>query len=670
MKIRRGHFRAASLLVLLAAALTGCAKGAEPTTASLSTADVPVQLQQGKALKWNGNISYDLPVIDFVDSKTGFAVKERSDAHLRLLSTHDGGTHWQERDLPGEYVRSLDFINAKTGYALAEENCSSSVGQLQCKQISLLKTGDGGRTWNTKWKSESQEDHSQGNPILRMLSFVNEADGAMLVNGRLFLTQDGGAHFHTAVFGIKDFKPISASFPKAGTGYVVGTVGKDDGKLVVVKTSNAGRTWSTQLDISAKNTPLSAFQIQFASGNTGWLLTNEKGTLSGDIYRTVDGGNHWTKMSTQRTGRPYVSGIQLIDGNTGVISLHPGAGPVEGGIWLTKDGGRSFTGVSKAVAVNQVQMVSSKEIWAAVDGMNGSDFLIRSNDGGMSWQESYPLSEPYGRPTEDMAFIDRQLGFGIGTQLDSGKILNTTDGGASWKIIASLDSYIRLEKISFVNEKEGFLMAFREKGPYHVLLKTQDGGLTWHEVPSESLSKLGIADVSAFRFFDTNHGVLFATGEGKTIYRTSDGGKTWSKTLLSKESGSEMKVYLTSFSSGWLLKQTDTRGNMELIRFGADHSAQTVLTLDKDWYPDAVYFGDEAHGYMLFEDFEANDGVITRLLTTADGGLTWTDHPFPADAELVDVRSIGFSDPQHGWIQFLQGTAVTTDGGVSWTVLQ
>ncbi|MBB3126879.1 photosystem II stability/assembly factor-like uncharacterized protein [Paenibacillus rhizosphaerae] len=268
-----------------------------------------------------------------------------------------------------------------------------------------------------------------------------------------------------------------------------------------------------------------------------------------------------------------------------------------------------------------------------------------------------------------MAFIDRLLGFGIGTQLDSGKVLKTIDGGASWKIIASLDSYTRLEKISFVSEKEGFVLAFRDQEPHQVLLKTQDGGFTWHEVSSESLSKLGIADISAIRFFDTNHGVLFATGEGKALYRTSDGGKTWNKTLLSKEN-SEMQVSLTSYSSGWLLKQTNTKGTIDLVRFGADHSAQTVLTLDKDWYPDAVYFRDETHGYLLFEDFEATDGVITRLLMTNDGGRTWVNHPFPTDAGMVDVRSIGFSDPQHGWIQFLQGTAVTADGGLSWSVQQ
>ncbi|MBB3126878.1 photosystem II stability/assembly factor-like uncharacterized protein [Paenibacillus rhizosphaerae] len=338
MRTRRGFFRAAVLMAILAAALTGCAKGPERATAALSSADIPIQMQQGKELQWKGDVPYDLPVIDFVDSKTGFAVKERTDAHLTLLSTHDGGKHWQEQELPGEYIRSLDFVNAQNGYALIENNCSSSEGQLQCKQISLLKTGDGGRTWTTKWKSESQEDHSQGTPVLHKLSFMNEQSGAVLVNGRLFLTKDGGDHFQTAVFGMKDFTPISASFPEAGTGYVIGTVGKDDTKLVVVKTNNAGRAWSKQLDISAKDSPLSAFQIQFANENTGWLLRNEKGMLSGDIYRTVDGGKHWTKMSTQRTGRPYVSGIQLIDGNTGVISLHPG---VIRAVWQT-EGGHGF----------------------------------------------------------------------------------------------------------------------------------------------------------------------------------------------------------------------------------------------------------------------------------------------------------------------------------------
>ncbi|MET3549722.1 hypothetical protein ABID47_006383 [Paenibacillus favisporus] len=147
MKIRRRHFRAAVLVSILAAVLTGCAKGAEPAAAALSSADIPIQPQQGKELIWNGKISYDLPVIDFVDSKTGFAVKERTDAQLRLLSTQDGGTHWKEQNLPGKYIRSLDFIKAKTGYALVEDNCFSSAGQLQCKQIRLLKTGDGGSSW-------------------------------------------------------------------------------------------------------------------------------------------------------------------------------------------------------------------------------------------------------------------------------------------------------------------------------------------------------------------------------------------------------------------------------------------------------------------------------------------------------------------------------------------
>lgn len=704
MRIKSWNLQAAAVLVILGAVLSGCtqASGGHAAPAaktqvsavavSEKAAPIPSQTGQesahgiqaaavaadkpaaaldpkkGSEVKWTPSVHYDLPVIDFVDTQTGFAMKEMGDATLRLLTTADGGAHWQERKVSGEYVRSLDFVNAQTGYVLIEEQCSES-GKLQCKQIRLLKTRDGGRTWNTVWQAVSKEDRSRANPVLHRLSFVDENNGAMLVNGSLYITEDGGVHFKAASFGVKDFKALSASFPKAGIGYVIGTVGKNEGKLAVLKTANGGRTWSKQLDLPGKDSPLSAFQIQFANENAGWLLTNDTGMMNGDVYRTLDGGKHWSYMSTQRTGRPYVDGIQLIDGNTGMVSLHPGAGPIEGGIWLTRDGGRTFTGVGTVTAVNQLQMLSAKEAWAAVDGMNGSDVLIHSQDGGISWQESYPLSDPYGRPTEDTTFIDPQNGYGIGTQINGNQVLKTTDGGANWKIIASLKSWIRLEKASFVNEKLGYIVALQEKDPQHVLLMTNDGGMTWGKASGDGLSKLDLFDIYDIRFFDREHGVLFGLGDGKSVYRTSDGGKTWTQTLLSREPGKDMKVALTSYTDGWLLQQGDTKGQLELIRF-KDGITSTVSRLKRDWFPAGIYFTDERHGYLLCNDFHANDGYGYHLLTTADGGKTWTDHPVSAKTELDDANRIYFADPLHGWLQSYEGTAETKDGGLSWTVLE
>lgn len=382
------------ILVILALFLSACTYDSfrKPAT---SSEDWAVHLGNKAPVKINSDSSYNIPVIDFLNDKTGFAVKQKYAESLTLISTKDGGAHWNEKKLPGQLVRSLDFIDANTGWLLIQEDCSAK-GTIVCSKIRLLQTKNAGTTWTTKWQASSKEDNSHVFSNLHRLSFQDSKNGLMLANGSLFITRDGGSHFKPVSFGIKDFTPLYMSFPNSQTGYVAGSVGKDAGKLVVLKTANGTRNWQKQLELKGENGPLSSLGIQFVNERTGWLLTNEEGMLSGDLYRTTDGGKHWMKMSTQRTGRPTPTDIRLADDNTGVMSLHPGAGPIEGGIRITHDGGKSFTDVAPngVVAINQVQMLTAKQIWAAGDGMNESGYLLHSNDGGETWKEFYPVVHP------------------------------------------------------------------------------------------------------------------------------------------------------------------------------------------------------------------------------------------------------------------------------------
>jgi photosystem II stability/assembly factor-like uncharacterized protein len=412
----------ASILVIVALFLSACTYGSLGETASSSEArtvylggktdgkqeesslvkTVPTDphqqavLQKGTPVNINNpDNNYDIPIIDFVNDKTGFAVKQKYASSLTLISTKDGGAHWNEKKLPGQLVRSLDFIDANTGWLLIQEGCSTN-GLTVCNKIRLLQTKDAGTSWTTKWQASSTEDNSHVFYNSHRLTFLDSKNGLMLANGSLFITRDGGSHFKPVSFGIKDFTPLYMSFPSSQTGYVAGSVGKDAGKLVVMKTTKGALNWQKQLELQGENGPLSSLGIQFVNESTGWLLTNEEGMLSGDLYRTTDGGKHWKNMSTQRTGRPTPTDIRLADADTGVMSLHPGAGPIEGGIQITHDGGKTFTDVAPncVVAINQVQMLTAKQIWAAVDDINESGYLLYSGDGGETWKEFYPVVHP------------------------------------------------------------------------------------------------------------------------------------------------------------------------------------------------------------------------------------------------------------------------------------
>ncbi|MEC0242262.1 YCF48-related protein [Paenibacillus dokdonensis] len=416
MKIHRLTVQAAAILAIVSLLLSACSYSNSDQTASSGevrivkmtqtasniTADQHVTLQKAAPVIINNPVSnYDIPVIDFVTDNTGFAVKEKYGESLTLIATTDGGKSWTEKKLPGQFVRSLDFIDSNTGWLLIEEGCSLKNGMTACSKLRLLKTQNGGTAWTTQWQASSKENRIHSFTNLRRLSFQDSKNGVMLANGNLYVTSDGGSHFKATAFGLKDFTPLSMSFPKGQTGYVTGNVGKDAGKLAVLKTSNRGRTWQKQLEIKAKESPVSSLGIQFMNENTGWLLTNDTGMMSGEIYRTIDGGKHWKTMSTQRTGRPTPTDIQLADADIGMISLHPGAGPIEGGIWLTMDGGKSFTSVAPnhVTAVNQLQMLSADHIWAAADDMNQSGYLLHSSDGGRTWKQSYPKSVSFGSAT-------------------------------------------------------------------------------------------------------------------------------------------------------------------------------------------------------------------------------------------------------------------------------
>lgn len=220
-------------------------------------------------------------------------------------------------------------------------------------------------------------------------------------------------------------------------------------------------------------------------------------------------------------------------------------------------------------------------------------------------------SRPTTRDLRTLSFLDSLKGWVAG---DSGIILRTTDGGATW---AGQHSGISdaIVDIFMVNERRGWAVApwYVDTTIYTNILSTTNGGDTWQVRYWEG------EYLTSVYFRDSLVGWM-SSGLSR-IFRTTDGGSTWM----------EADIVPGPFA-----------------RFPVTN----------------LRFCSSAYGFAMGGRFE----IIGAVWRTTDAGATWTGHaasPEPVvDLHFVDsLRIIGvFTDPDY----FGAGVITTTDGGDTW----
>ena len=173
----------------------------------------------------------------------------------------------------------------------------------------------------------------------------------------------------------------------------------------------------------------------------------------------------------------------------------------------------------------------------------------------------------------------------------------------------------RLSAVDFVDATTGWVVAGFDGGDFRVM-RTGDAGRTW----TRELSGPSGGEAVYLRFFDRATGYFALTGPHPTLYRTSDGGLTWS------------------------------------ARPALDPSAYAL-----SWsFPDA------AHGWLLARGAAAN-----RLYRTPDGGSSWVDLGPPVRSPDQAFR-VQFSSQATGWLDSLSAGPYayrSTDLGRTWTTV-
>jgi len=187
-------------------------------------------------------------------------------------------------------------------------------------------------------------------------------------------------------------------------------------------------------------------------------------------------------------------------------------------------------------ALVSVKAVSRDVAWIA--GFSGT--VYRTTDGGENWIPTATKAST----TEALACIealDASTAFagggGAGWSGGNTKIYRTTNGGQSWQAVYTATGPNSFWNwIHFFDSQNGIAQSDPPvAGGNFLIVKTTDGGTTWTPIanpPDANTNEYGV--FNGFHFYDnlngwfaTGHPPFVSGGNAGRVFRTTDGGNTW-----------------------------------------------------------------------------------------------------------------------------------------------
>jgi photosystem II stability/assembly factor-like uncharacterized protein len=372
-----------------------------------------------------------------------------------------------------------------------------------------------------------------------------------------------------------------------------------------------------------------------------------------------------TPSTTTLTGQLHDGWPRMVTPTTGwlAVSRYPWTNPR---FFRTTDGGATWRSVkppqvSDATAsIRAWYFLDADHAWIAAAVLSTSLTVFATADGGLTWTAGAPVAAGYesgnlrplaGAGGSKLDFLDDRVGW-LRTASNPGphslKLYRTTDGGRTWRLIseatdsdgstlATLGRGCFEDDMKFVSANLGWMSydcispqphgqpRSGSPAPGPEVAVTNDGGLTWQQVPlPQYATGLSPCSTTAPTFYSSGQvilsGICSGTDARTAIYVTSDAGLSWS---LRPVPLAGVPAFIDA-NTGWLMRWP---GDMFRTFDGG-------LT----WKFTGSFPVETSDATVSLQVFDSNEAIVTStdiydVLTiwrTTDGGRTWVSVKGPS----------------------------------------
>lgn len=332
-----------------------------------------------------------------------------------------------------------------------------------------------------------------------LISTSNPNDSTALEVAR---TADGGRTWHLITPGSgREELSEGTTLLFTGSAERAWVVGATAHSTVVFGTVDGGSSWWQSKPI-AGDEPVA---VAFAGPRQGWLLESMGAAMSQNpvrVYRSSDGGRSWALAASSATpGNPQSdSGLPIACNKTSVVVGAAGSGTAAGLGWITGFCPGSLTGA-----------------------------VLVSRDGGAHWA-SPPLPVPPSACQQSGCEVPEPQSVGRTTFLviwaypDQALLLETTDGGATWRTVIMPAGAGPYPRVRFFGPHDAIAISAGPQGSIgRDFYLSSDGGRTWTPVAQGGRRGSG----ASFDFVSPAIGFTWETDGAPVMYQTSSSGQAW-----------------------------------------------------------------------------------------------------------------------------------------------
>jgi len=531
-----------------------------------------------------------------------------------LWKTTDGGNTWATNtdNLPVIGISSIvihptnnQIMYIATGDADGSDTYS----------IGILKSTDGGNSWNTTGLSYNVSQYKRINKIILNPNFPDSL--VVATNSGITISADGGVNWSSSLTGrMRDveFKPGNPSI-------IYAALDASSGASKIYRSTNGGVGWA----ILGGGLPTSGLDrillgVTPANPEVVYALIAKSDAGFYGFYKSVDAGNTW---ATQMDCPNNAAGCNILGWSTNG----------------TSDGGQSWYDMSLAVSP-----INENIVYAG--GIN----LWESSNGGQIWN----IEASSGNGNYAYMHVDQHA-------LEYNPINNTlyagNDGGF-YKYAIALNTWIDIS--DGLEISQFYRLGLSKSNAEMIVVGAQDNGT--ERLSSTGWDAIRGADGMECIIDPYNPNIIYSSSQYGGLKITYNGGNNWSN------------FKPVSYDGAWVTPYKMHPLNNNMVVAGYEEVYKTT-TAGAFW--DSISNNLTGKTDIQIIALAPSDvdviyaATYSKLQVTFDGGNSWTNIKAGLPSSISDV-TVSATNPNWVWVScsnYTNGSKVfeSTDGGNNWT---